>query len=541
MAPKKFNQALLNSFSKYADMPAMMFKEEGSCRTITYRALEDICLHVAAGLMEMGLHRGDRIAVFSKNGPGWAHADLGSILAGAVTSAIYASAIPDEAEFIIQDLEAKFIFAEGSSQVEKLLRMRENIPSVKKVIVFDGTFKHDDPWIVPFSSLLATGEPSSESIAKIRKIAEATEGEDNMCIIYTSGTTGKPKGVVLTHNNYVNTIEIILEHVFDTDKLKRNLSFLPLAHAFERFAGHYLILYMGRCIAYAESLETIMENFKEMKPNLFVAVPRFFEYVHGRIIEGVQSASPVRRKIFHWALSVGQEVSRHKTEGRPLNPGLQIRYKLADFLVFKKVRDAFGGEVEFFVSGGAPLSKELSEFFHAMGILLLDGWGATEATTPSTLNTPNEYRFGTVGKPLPRVQVRVGPDGELEVKGPNVFKEYWKNSEETNDTFTPDGFYRTGDIGIIDEDGWISIIDRKKQLIITSGGKNIAPAPIEILLSSDRYIEMAYVHGDSRHYLTALLVLNRHAVQETAQKHGVEKRFKKKWIMPMNSSGDICR
>ncbi len=522
MAPKNFNQVLLNNFSGYADLPAMMFKEEGSCRTITYQALEDICLHVAAGLMEMGLHRGDRIAVFSRNGPRWAHADLGSILAGAVTSAIYASAIPDETEFIIQDLEAKFIFAEGPSQVEKLLLMRENIPSVKKVIVFDETFEHDDPWIVPFSSLLATGEPSPESIAKIREIAEVTEGEDNMCIIYTSGTTGKPKGVVLTHNNYVNTIEIILEHVFDTDKLKRNLSFLPLAHAFERFAGHYLILYMGRCIAYAESLETIMENFKEMKPNLFVAVPRFFEYVHGRIIEGVQSASPVRRKIFHWALSVGQEVSRHKTEGRPLNPGLQIRYKLADFLVFKKVRGAFGGEVEFFVSGGAPLSKELSEFFHAMGILLLDGWGATEATTPSTLNTPNEYRFGTVGKPLPRVQVRVGPDGELEVKGPNVFKEYWKNSEETNDTFTPDGFYRTGDIGVIDEDGWISIIDRKKQLIITSGGKNIAPAPIEILLSSDRYIEMAYVHGDSRHYLTALLVLNRHAVQETAQKHGVE-------------------
>ena len=453
MAPKNFNQVLLNNFSSYADLPAMMFKEEGSCRTITYQALEDICLRVATGLMEMGLHRGDRIAVFSRNGPRWAHADLGSILAGAVTSAIYASAIPDETEFIIQDLEAKFIFAEGPSQVEKLLRMRENIPSVKKVFVFEETFEHDDPWIVPFSSLLATGEPSPESIAKIRKIAEVTEGEDNMCIIYTSGTTGKQKGVVLTHNNYVNTIEIILEHVFDTDKLKRNLSFLPLAHAFERFAGHYLILYMGRCIAYAESLETIMENFKEMKPNLFVAVPRFFEYVHGRIIEGVQSASPVRRKMFHWALSVGQEVSRHKTEGRPLNPGLQIRYKLADFLVFRKVRAAFGGEVEFFVSGGAPLNKELAEFFRAMGILLLDGWGATEATTPSTFNTPNEYCFGTVGKPLPRVQVRVGPDGELEVRGPNVFKEYWKNPEETKDTFTPDGFYRTGDIGVIDENG----------------------------------------------------------------------------------------
>ena len=519
---KNFNQVLLNNFSKCADMPAMMFKEEGVCRTITYQTLEGICLRIATGLIETGLHRGDRIAVFSRNGPKWAHADLGSILAGAITSAIYASAIPDEVEFIIQDLEASFIFVEGPSQVEKLLQIRKNIPSVKKVFVFDETLEHSDPWIAPFSSLITAEEPSSRSMEEIREIADATEAKEPMCIIYTSGTTGRPKGVVLTHSNYVDTIEMMLEHISDTEKLKRNLSFLPLAHAFERFAGYYQVLYMGRCIAYVESLETIMENFKEMKPNFVVGVPRFFESVHARIIEGVQSAPPIKRKLFNWAVAVGNQVSRHEISGRPLPLALQLRYKLADYLIFRKVRDAFGGEIEFFVSGGAPLSKELAEFFHAMGILILEGWGATEATTPTTFNRPHEYRFGSVGKPLPRVQVRVKPDGELEVKGPNVFKEYWKNPEETKDTFTPDGFYRTGDIGIIDEDGWVYIIDRKKQLIITSGGKNIAPAPIEILLSSSRQIEMAYVQGDNRHYLTALLVLNQHAIYEIAKKLGIE-------------------
>jgi long-chain acyl-CoA synthetase len=343
-----------------------------------------------------------------------------------------------------------------------------------------------------------------------------------MCIIYTSGTTGNPKGVVLTHNNYIRTIEMLIAYVQDTSRLKRNISFLPLAHAFERFAGYYMPLYMGICIGYAESLETLIQNFREIKPNLFVAVPRVFEKIHARITQGVRSASSAKKVVFSWSLGIGKKAGPYRMRGQSLPWSLKICHYLADILLFKKIKEAFGGQLVYCVSGGAPLSKEVAEFFDAMGILILEGWGATEATTPSTLNSPFDYRFGTVGRPLPGVNVRVAPDGELEVKGPNVFKEYWRNHEETTATFTADGYYRTGDIGTINEEGRVIITDRKKQLIITSGGKNIAPAPIEGLLLNSRHIEMAYVHGDRRNYLTALLILDQNAVKATAEYNGIK-------------------
>jgi len=522
MTFKNFNQVLLNNFSRYEKDPALMFKSAGHYKTISYGEFGDICFRIASALMKRGLQPGDRIAIFSQNRPEWAEADTGALLAGAVNSAIYASSLSDEAAFIIQNLDASFLFVEDNLQLEKILAVRDTIPSVKNVFVFTEPFSGShSSWVLPFSELLQE-EPSPEAIARIHGLAEHIRGEDIMCIIYTSGTTGNPKGVVLTHNNYIKTIEMLIEHVQDTGKLKRNISFLPLAHAFERFAGYYMLLSMGICIAYAESLDKLLENFREVKPNFFVAVPRVFEKIHASILQGVRSASPIRKAIFFWALGIGKKVGRAKMLGQPLPWHLQIRHRLADALLFKKVKGAFGGQLEFCVSGGAPLSKKVAEFFDAMDILIMEGWGATEATTPSTLNSPYDYRFGTVGKPLPGVEVRVAPDGELEVKGPNVFKEYWRNPEETKATFTPDGFYRTGDIGEINEDGRIIITDRKKQLIITSSGKNIAPALIENMLLGGRHIEMAYVHGDRRNYLTALLVLDQNAVKATAEYNGIK-------------------
>ena len=522
MGFKNFNQVLLNNFSLYAENPALMFKSGGRYRTMTYGEFKDICFRVASGLMKRGLQPGDRIAIFSQNRPEWIEADTGALLAGAINSAIYASSLPDEAAFIIQNLEASFLFVEDNIQLEKILAIRKNIPSVKSVFVFAEPFSRRDPaWVFPFSDFLKE-EASPEAVHKIHEIAEHLHGENTMCVIYTSGTTGNPKGVVLTYNNYIRTCEMLIEHAGDISKLKRNISFLPLAHAFERFAGYYFVLYIGRCIAYAESLDKLIQNFREVKPNIFVAVPRVFEKIHARITQGVRSSSPLRKAIFYWALNVGKEAGRRKMLGRPLPWHLKMSRRLADILVFRKVRKAFGGDLEFCCSGGAPLSKEIAEFFDAMGILILEGWGATEATTPSTSNSPLDYRFGTVGRPLPGVEVRVAPDVELEVKGPNVFKEYWRNPEETKETFTPDGFYRTGDIGVINEEGRLIITDRKKELIITSGGKNIAPAPVENLLLGGRHIEMAYVHGDRRHYLTALLVLDQNAVKATAEYNGIK-------------------
>ena len=519
---KDFNQALLNSFSRYEKDPALMFKSAGRYKTISYGELKDICFRIASALMKRGLQHGDRIAIFSQNRMEWAEADAGALLAGAITSAIYSSSLPEEAAFIIQDLEASFLFVEDEGQLQKILAVRKNIPSVKGVFIFSEPFAASDPsWVFPFSVLLQEA-PSPEAVRTVHELSEKINGEDAMCIIYTSGTTGNPKGVVLTHNNYVKTIEIVIEYLQDTSKLKRHISFLPLAHAFERFAGYYMLLYLGSCIAYAESLDKLIENFREVKPTFFIAVPRVFEKIHARIMQGVRSASPIRKVIFSWALSVGKKAGYRKMLGLPLPWHLNILHRLADALLFKKVKGIFGGQLEYCCSAGAPLNKEVAEFFDAMDILILEAWGATEATSPSTGNSPYDYRFGSVGKPLPRVVVRVAEDGELEVKGPNIFKEYWRNPEETNATFTHDGFYRTGDIGEINEEGRVTITDRKKELIITSGGKNIASAAIVNLLSSGRYIEMAYVHGDRRNYLTALLALDQNAVQAMAEHKGIE-------------------
>jgi long-chain acyl-CoA synthetase len=357
---------------------------------------------------------------------------------------------------------------------------------------------------------------------KVGSLADSIQGEDPMCIVYTSGTTGNPKGAILTHNNYLKTAQLITEAIGDTSRLVMNLSFLPLAHAFERFAGYYLVIYMGRTIAYAESLEKIADNFREAQPSYAVCVPRVFEKIHAKIMSEVKTSPAWKRKLFAWAMNAGGECAALRRCGLPVPELLKMKCVLADKLVFGKIRAAFGGRVEFLVSGGAPLAKELAEFFHAVGILIIEGWGATEGTTPYSINTPREFRFGSVGKALPGVRVRIAADGELEVKGPNIFQGYWRNPEETSDAFTADGWFRTGDIGTIDEEGWIYITDRKKQLIITSAGKNIAPAAVERELLQCSHIEMAYIHGDRRNYLTALVVLDESQARQTARGFGME-------------------
>lgn len=518
---RNFTQVILRNFTEIPDVPALKFKKGGSWQEIKYRDLGKICMSVAAGLIGRGLEPGERIAILSNNRPEWVYADLGSILAGGISSAIYASDMAEQAEFIVNNLEASYLFIEDTTQLEKILQVRQRIPSVREVFVFDGSDAADGNWITPFGDLLSTAA-TPEIMEKIYSLVGSAQGEDPMCIVYTSGTTGNPKGAILTHNNYLKTAEMISEAIGDTSRITLNLSFLPLAHAFERFAGYYLVIYLGRTIAYAESMEKIADNFREVQPCYAVCVPRVFEKIHAKIISGVKSAPAWKRRLFDWAIKAGRESAGRLRSGLPVPPLLKFKCATADKLIFRKVRAAFGGRIEFFVSGGAPLAKELAEFFHSVGILIIEGWGATEGTTPYSLNTPGQFRFGSVGKALPRVHVRVAGDGELEVKGPNIFKGYWRMPEETRDVFTPDGYFRTGDIGTIDEEGWIYITDRKKQLIITSAGKNIAPAAVEREILQCAHIEMAYIHGDRRNYLTALVVLNEFQARQTARGFGME-------------------
>lgn len=519
---QNLNQSFLHSFTAHAPKPALMFKKEGHYCAQTYRELGDVCISVAKGLLRSGFQPGDRAVILSNSRPGWAWADLGALLAGGITSAIYTQSLPPEIAYILNDLEAKFLFIEDEAQLEKIVQIKDRLPSLQAAFIFAEVPQPLPEWVQPFSRLIETGREAHYEIeAAVYALAEKISEKNLACIIYTSGTTGAPKGVALTHGNYLHTMQSVVRHIPDHEKLQLHFSFLPLAHSFERLSGHYLVFYMGRCAAYAESMETIAENLREVRPNILTAVPRFFEKVYARIVQGVQAASPLRRKMFQWALAVGRRVNEAKRLSRSLSLKESLHYRLADRLVYRKARAAFGGRLEFCISGGAPLSPQIARFFYDLGILILEGWGATEATAPLTINKPEEFRFGSVGKPIPGVRIRVAEDGELEVKGPNIFKEYWKKPEDTQESFTPDGYYKTGDIGMVDGEGWVFITDRKKQLIITAGGKNIAPAPIQQLLAEQPHIEMAYVHGDRRKYLTALLLPDEAAVAASAARLGL--------------------
>lgn len=509
------NKLFLANFDKYADATALMFKQNGKYVDETYGTLGLKVLKVAQGLYNDGLEYRDRSVVVSFNRPEWAYADLGALLAGGITSAIYTSTLADESAYIINDLQAKFLFLENQAQLDKFLSVKDKLSTVKRIYVFDDFKADDNNFVRPFADLLRT-PLSNTTKAVINDVANKLTPDDIVTIIYTSGTTGAPKGAVLTHNNYVRNMEMVLSHSdINLDQVKCNLSFLPLAHALEKFAGYYAMLALGKTIAYAESMETIVANLPETQPDLVAAVPRVFEKIYTRVKLGVRVGSPIKRWLFNWALRVGGKVSLLRQQKKEPSGFLKFQHTLANKLIYSKIKQRFGGKIRYFVSGGAPLSADIMRFFHSLDILILEGWGFTEGTAPVTINSPGLYKFGTVGTPLPDAEVKIAEDGEILVKGPNIFKEYWNRPEDTAESFTADGFYKTGDIGEFDEDGFLKITDRKKQLIITSGGKNVAPAAIQNQLAQGGIIEMAHAHGDKRKYITALLTLDATVVDAT--------------------------
>lgn len=511
------NQLMLNNFEQFADDPALMACTDQAWEEISYREFGNRCLAIASALLKSGCQPGERAVIISNNRPEWAYADIGAILAGMVSSALYQDSLPEEIAYVLNDLEATVIFAENDVQLQKLHVIRSEVPSLRQVYLFDPPGQPDSDYQL-LSHLIDNGLRTEKGFqAQIEELAGSLATDRPVCIIYTSGTTGKSRGVVLEHGHYLNTMKALEKRLGKLSEIRRNLSFLPLAHAFERIAGHYFMLYMGRTIAYARSRETLLEDMQAVQPNFVAGVPRFFEKVQAQIIQKVQEAPAWRQKIFNRAQKTGTFVNRKRQAGVRLNLAEKSAFFVAYHLVFKRLHRLFGGKILYFICGGAPLAPEILYFFQGLDLLLLEGWGATEATAPCTINHPEDYRFGSVGKVLPGTDIRVNDDQELEIRGPNVFKEYWRRPEESARSFTPDGFYRTGDLGRIDAEGWVYITGRKKQLIITAGGKNIAPGPIEQKLISQKHIDMAIVHGDRRKYLTALLVPDPHTLQQTAR------------------------
>lgn len=467
---------------------------------------------VGSALLAMGVQKGDRIGLLAENRPEWVYADLGIQCAAAITVPIYGTLPSAQIEYIIKDAEMQILFVSNETQLKKILEIRSNTPLVKKIVVLDppSTLAEN---VVSFQSLLEQGkEEFKKNPNAVRERAAQLQPDDVFSIIYTSGTTGEPKGVMLTHKNVISNVIAVCE-LFTFQPTDITLSFLPLSHIFERMAGYYTMLYAGTTIAYAENIESVPKNLAEVKPTILISVPRVYEKFYQRVMDNIAAEHGIKKSLATWALKVAAEYTEKKLSGKPVP---SLKYKIADKLVLSKVRGRLGGRLRIMLSGGAALPRQLGLFFYGVGLTLLEGYGLSETSPVICVNLPHKFKFGTVGPPIPGVEVRIAEDGEILTRGPHVMKGYYKKQKATDEAITPDKWFRTGDIGEIDRDGFLRITDRKKDLIVTSGGKNIAPQFVENALKTSRYVTQIVVLGDKRKFACALVVPNLDNVKKFA-------------------------
>ncbi len=507
--------------AKYSTKCVLKVKREGRYRDISWWELESKVKEFGYGLISLGLEAAAKVGLLSENRPEWAYADLAILSIGYVDVPIYTTDVPPQIQYILSNSESKMAIVSNEEQLQKILAIKSNLPQLKKVIVFDPPKEIKDSDVISFESVVQLGK---ENAAKVREEFEirshAVKKDDLASIIYTSGTTGPPKGVCLTHDNFLSNCRSSAD-LLPLGENDLNLSFLPLSHVFERMAGYYFPLFLGGSIAYAENMDSVPQNLREVRPTVVCAVPRFYEKMESNIMNAIAQSPPAKQKIFNWALKVAKVRTDAKLNKIWPSPFICAQYLIAKKFVFSKLRQAVGGRLKFFISGGAPLSKELAEFFYALGILILEGYGLTESSPVISCNNVNAFEFGSVGKPINDVEVKIAPDGEILARGPNVMKGYYKNEQATKETIDSDSWLHTGDIGFIDEEGYLHITDRKKDIIITAGGKNIAPQNIEILIKSDSYIQEVVLYGDKRPYITALVVPNFDALKGLALRQGI--------------------
>ncbi|MGD8440439.1 MAG: long-chain fatty acid--CoA ligase [Holophagae bacterium] len=469
-------------------------------RVLTTHQFFDRTSGLAAALAELGVGRGDRVMLLSDNRPEWHMVDLAVLSLGAVDVPVYSTLTEDQIAYQAADSGAVAAVVETREQMAAFLAVRKRCPELRHLIQIEGDTDHG----VQHFDELANGESNGDTEAAFWDGAAAVRPEDLMTIIYTSGTTGEPKGVMLSHDNIVQNA---LYSARRAPVLREDLAleFLPLCHVAERTFGY---IYMWKEVSKAYcSAHVVGELLSTIKPTLFFGVPRVYEKVMQKIVDAVADAPPAKRALFNWALETGNQASRLRLAGRDIPFGLAARHALADRLVLSKVRAGLGGRLRFCISGGAALPLFVNEFFHSLGIFIIEGYGLTETSPIVTANglDPAETRLGTIGKPLENLEIKLDQDGELLVRGPSVMSGYWNKPEQTAEAFTEDGFLRTGDIAEIDDDGFVLIIDRKKDLIVTAGGKNVAPQPIESDLKKNRYIDAAVLIGDRRPYVAALV------------------------------------
>jgi long-chain acyl-CoA synthetase len=503
MAVETISQLFLNTIRTYPKDNLMMFKKGGAYVNISSREILDRVKNTALGLRALGIGPGDKIVILSENRPEWTMTDFAAQCLGAVVVPVYPTLMPDQIKYIIDDSDARVVFGSNRELWPRIAAIRDHLDKVAHYVAFD---PEGIEGAMPLAELIDRGRTYAASRGdEFEALALAVKPDALASIIYTSGTTGVPKGVMLTHANFVHNIKALRSIVEFTDT-DRILSFLPLSHVLERMCT-FAFLYSGATIAYAESIETVAENLIEARPTIMVSVPRLFDKIYARVIDQVLAGPGLKRKIFFWALGVGKRHAAKRLRREPVTGVLAFQHGLARKLVYSKIIEKTGGRVRFFVSGGAPLSKDIAEFFYTLGLTVIEGYGLTETSPVVACNTIEGVRFGTVGRPIPGVEVRIAPDGEILTRGPNLMKGYYKKEAETREVME-DGWFKTGDIGRLDDEGFLIITDRKKDSIITAGGKNVAPQPIENLLKTNPYIANAVVVGGNRKFISALVVPN---------------------------------
>lgn len=517
-APGTINALFFTAIDQRALPKAFMYKAGGAWESISHATVLERVRRTAWGLQSLGVMPGDRVAILSENRPEWAIADYACLCASIIDVPVYPTLPAEQMPFILNDSGVKVIFVSTAAQAQKIASVRAQVPGLQWVVGFSATKADGCDMTLAELEALGAKKDSAETAAQFKQDALAVAPDHLITLIYTSGTTGKPKGVMLTHDNVYSNC-IATEHGIPLAGGDLALSFLPLSHIFERMGDYYLFA-NGVIIAYAESMDTVPINMQEVSPTLMMSVPRLYEKIYARVIENAVAAGGLKARIFFWARSVGDKWSDVKLSGKEPGGLLAFQYGLAQKLVFSKLKERTGGRMRYFISGGAPLSPQINKFFYSAGLTILEGYGLTETSPVISANTVEDFRIGTVGKPIRGVEVRIANDGEILTRGPHVMKGYYKNAEATAEAIDHENWFHTGDIGEI-EDGFVKITDRKKDIIVTAGGKNLAPQPIENQLKTNKYVSQAVMLGDKRKYPVVLIVPNWDQLEKWAAEQNI--------------------
>ncbi len=512
-----FPQMLLARIAETPDKDAILYPEGATWRALSWHQVGERVRNIAGGLLSLGLMREQRVSLLASTRYEWVLADLGILCAGGATTTIYPSSTADEAEYIINDSESQVVFVEDDLQLEKILSVKARMPSLKHAVNVAGSGGHDG-FVLTLAELEERGKQwHAANPEEYENVVHSVDKSSLATLIYTSGTTGKPKGVCLTHDCWVFEGEAVDQlGILSGNDLQ--YLWLPLAHSFGKVL-EALIIRFGMTTAIDGRIDKIVDNLATIRPTFVAAVPRIFEKVYNKVITGAKEGGPLKWAIFKWALGVGKEASQKRQRGERAG-GLKLA--IADKLVFSKLRSRFGGRLRFFISGSAPLSRDIAEFFHAADLLILEGYGLTESSAASFVNRPYKYKFGTVGEPLPGIEVKIAPeDGEVLIRGRGIMTGYHNRPEDTQEALDAEGWLHTGDIGVLEPEGFLRITDRKKDLIKTSGGKYVAPQELEGQLKvRSPLISQALVHGNNRNFCTALLTLSEEELKKWADAHG---------------------